>query len=212
MIKAGRTGSITHNANPMRLISFLLFLGLSQGLFLPLTAQTYSDDPRVEQKMQGMHDLFELSQDQSDQILAIFTDVAGQLDVIRPLRNTDRTAFRQQKRQIIQQMETQVLTVLDAQQAADFQAMRAEYRQRKQAGRSNGSAASKPEKEVYVETIPSGAAGTTQLVEDTEWVGEESTETTESYGETSISQPSLLEKTLDFFYEDVLMPAVRKKK
>ncbi len=183
-----KTGPFTCNIQAMRTISQLIFLCLTGCLVFPLAAQTYSDDLRIEKKMQGMHELFELTADQSAQILDVFIATAEKLDANRPARSTDRNAFRQERRLIMQEMESGISTVLDDTQAARFRVMLEEYRQRRREGAGTAGAVAAPEK-----------SAKTELTQDLAPVTEA--------GETG---SGLLEQTLDFLYEDLLMPAIRK--
>ncbi|MEZ4828229.1 MAG: hypothetical protein R3C61_18370 [Bacteroidia bacterium] len=171
-------------------------------------------DPRVDKKMAGMHEIFELTDEQSAQIRAVFTTTATQLDKIRPLRQSDRNAFRRQRQQIMQNMETGVAAALDEAQAAQFSQMLAEYRARRRAAVSGAAGTEVSDQEEVEAPLPQvgeisteNATEVSNMTMENEVVVEENSE---NAPETS-SKNEWLEKTLDFLYEDILMPAVRKK-
>lgn len=186
---------------------FLLFLGLQ----INLSAQS---DPRIENKMAGMHEIFELTDEQSAEIRAVFTATAAQLDKIRPLRKTDPASFRQQRQQIMRKMETGITATLDESQAAQFRQMQAEYRARKKAaGSAKGSPSGEVAGEVPAENVDNVEIST-ENVEEISIPAEENEEVVEENAENAgqvSPKNEWLEKTLDFLYEDILMPAVRKR-
>ncbi|MEZ4771618.1 MAG: hypothetical protein R3D00_00465 [Bacteroidia bacterium] len=186
---------------------FFLFLGLQ----INLPAQS---DPRVDKKMEGMHQIFDLTDAQSDEIRSVLTATASQLDKIRPLRQTDRNAFRRQRQQIMQNMESGVTAALDETQAEQFRQMLAEYRARKRSGGNGSDPEESANEDVSAgKESPSGKISSGNISEISSMTQENEEiveENTENAGQASVKN-EWLEKTLDFLYEDILMPAVRKR-
>ncbi|MDX2248743.1 MAG: hypothetical protein SF052_18295 [Bacteroidia bacterium] len=191
------------------LVISVCFLLLT-GFFVRVSAQS---DPRIENKMAGMHEIFELTDEQSEQIRAVFTTTAAHLDKIRPLKKTDPASFRQQRQQIMRKMDMGIVAALDESQAAQFRQMQAEYRAQRQNGgtakrASSGEVAGEvPTEEVNeVEISTENVEEISAQTEENEVIVEENTENATK----ATSKNEWLEKTLDFLYEDILMPAIRK--
>ena len=194
---------------------YLLLFTFIFGLIISLSAQ----EARIDKKMEAMHQLFELSADQSAQIKGVLTETADQLNEIRSLRQSDRRAFMQKKRTIMRGMEQGITAALDNAQAAEFRAMLEERRnqRRNQAGRSGRSQPS-PEshsapdtkeatEEVYVEEV---ATGESESFEEPEIAPIE--ESPVEAGNSSSNRSELITKALDLLFEDVIKPVVRKKR
>lgn len=160
--------------------TFLLIVLVSLSTF-QLFAQS---NPKADQMLARMESEFALSAEQSTEVRAILDQTITDMQGIRSLRQTDKRAFRQQKQSIMKQMESHMLAVLDENQAAQFEAMRANS-QKKQGGQNASMAGSRPKNQGKVQSVDrEGQDG-----------GED-----------------MLEKTLDFLYEGFLRPAVQKRK
>lgn len=205
----------------------ILFFLLLTGIFSQVSAQT---NPKVEEKLAALDDLFDLTDIQTDEIRGVLNHTADQLSEIRPLRQTDRNSFRRERRAIMQEMEAGISASLDREQAARFEQMLQQRREKGQGGGSqvtpeqrekvsksatisteNAVAQEEPEEEVYIEEIPSGNTETEDVTTD-----ESSEPTTEDWSSDDMSsadsQGDWLENALDFLYDDVLMPRVRNRK
>ena len=196
----------------------ILLFSLIFGFIFSLSAQ----QDRVAKKMEAMHQLFDLSDAQSEQIRSVFNETAEKLGEIRSLRQSDRRAFMQKKRGIMREMEQGITAALDDNQAAEFRAMIEERRanRRAQGGRSGrtqqapATESQMPSKtketteEVYVEEVSSGEAESFEEPELTPI--EESPAEAES--PSSSNRSEVISKALDLLYEDVIKPAVRKKR
>ena len=219
-------------------------------------AQNPQMEAKIDKKMQGMNDLFDLTDKQDQNIRGIFKTAGHNLQKIRSLRKTNRQEFRKQRRNIMRRMETGIASHLTSEQASQFQAM---LEERRSGNRANGNTAGKASRQsttLQPQSIDSQEVESAEeemaeeVFEEVETVEEESTEeienseeatkenvyiqevpsgaktsTADSIGrilknelkgmvakDSANSKSQWLGKTLDFLYDDVLSPAVRKKK
>ena len=170
---------------------------------------------------------FNLTAEQSAQVQTVLEETAAKLQAIRSLRQTDRRAFRQKRRPIMQSMESDILAILDEDQAAQFRSMREEYKSRNQAGGNRNSnpstnPGSKQPKQItgqISDPAPSEKSESSTegevLEAENEMEGEDEPVAESGQDEAGTNandaQSEWVEKTLDFLYLELLKPAVQKR-
>jgi len=172
------SGYLLINPSLMKTISFILAM-----LAVNLCFGQGPDSTKVQALYNAFNENLSLREEQQQPVLDILHDTAAQLRESQSLKQSDVKAFRQKKRAIHQQMQSQMSSVLDEEQRIMFEtAMAARRNARQGRGGKKGN-----------KTQSSGA---TQL---------ESLPPAQQMGVDALS------RSLDFLFEEVLRPTVRNK-
>ncbi len=162
----------------MKTISFILAI-----LAVNLCFGQGPDSTKVQELYNAFNENLSLREEQQQPVLDLLHATAEELRANHSQRQTDVQAFRQQKKQIHQNMRSQMGSILDAEQMAIFEAAMQQRRaaRKGKGGKKGKQAGNAPNTNLDV------ASPANQLGVDA------------------------LARSLDFLFEEVLTPTVRNK-
>lgn len=162
----------------MKTISFILAI-----IAVNLCFAQGPDSAKVQALYDAFNENLSLREEQQQPVMDLLHDTAAQLRECQSLKQSDIQAFRQKKRSIHQQMQSQMSVILDEDQNIMFETAMAQRRNARQ--NRNGKKGKKAQ-----------SNGATQL---------DSMPPAQQMGVDALS------RSLDFLFDEVLRPTVRNK-